>query len=407
MKILWISNVVIPMVCQELNIPATVLGGWMDSVARRMAKEHEMVFVFPNRSGNIESHKENFGFYGFSKCNENYFESMIKSENPELIHIWGTEMKHSMCMIRACRKCGFLDRTVVSIQGLIHYIADYHYYAGLPYKAIKAKTFHDLVFRNSVYDQCKKYKVRGRYEIEVLKNARYVIGRTEWDYESVKLVNRNIEYFKCNESLRDVFYEQSWDIEKCDPLQIFMSQGHYPLKGLHVVADALQYVHEQYPGIKLVVISKDVYKQPVYKITAYQAYIKKLIEKYNLRGNVVFAPQMDAAKMADTICKSRIFINASSIENSSNSLGEAMLIGCPCIASNVGGTSTFITDGVDGLLYPFNEPYTLAVKILKLLSDKSLSKKLSDNARDRASEIFDRDKNFHAMLDVYKKMLGG
>ena len=405
MKIIWLSNVIVPIVSQDLNIPDTVLGGWMDGLAKQMAEDNEMVFIFPYKGGKIEKHTARLSYYGFEKCDEAFFERIIINESPDLIHIWGTEMQHSLYMAKACQKCGIIDRTVVSIQGLIHYIGEYHYFAGLPHEVVKSTTFHDFLLHNTISDQCAKFKRRGEYELEVLKTVKHVIGRTLWDHESVKLINKDLQYHRCYESLRGVFYENTWDIEKCDPLQLFMSQGHYPLKGLHMVIKALKYVSEQFPDIKLVVISKDVYKQPFYRMTAYQAYIKKLIDQNGLRDNIVFVSQMDAEMMANTYCRSRVFINASSVENSSNSIGEAMLMGCPCIASNVGGTSSFITDGVDGLLYPFNEPYSLASKILFLLSDSSACKQISMNAKERAKILFDREKNYHDVLHVYHKLV--
>ena len=180
-----------------------------------------------------------------------------------------------------------------------------------------------------------------------------------------------------------------------------MSQGHYPLKGLHMVVDALKYVKLYYPDIKLVVIGKDVYKQPFYRITAYQKYIRKMIDTYELRSNIQFVPQMSADEMAATILESRVFINPSSVENSSNSLGEAMLIGCPCIASNVGGANSFVSDGDDGFLYPFNEPYTLADRIMRLLSDDELSVSFSEKSRHKASKIYNRRENYQMMMRIY------
>ena len=66
-------------------------------------------------------------------------------------------------------------------------------------------------------------------------------------------------------------------------------------------------------------------------------------------------------QMLDYLLKSNVFVQTSSIENSTNSLGEAMLIGMPCVASNVGGTSDMLKDKNEGYLYPFGDYNLLAL----------------------------------------------
>ena len=49
--------------------------------------------------------------------------------------------------------------------------------------------------------------------------------------------------------------------------------------------------------------------------------------------------------------KSDIFVSASHIENSPNNVAEAMILGMPCIATFAGGTSSYIEDNKNGILY--------------------------------------------------------
>ena len=55
-----------------------------------------------------------------------------------------------------------------------------------------------------------------------------------------------------------------------------------------------------------------------------------------------------------------LFVHASHIENSPNSVCEAMLLGMPVIATYAGGTPSILSDKNEGLLVQDGDPYALA-----------------------------------------------
>ena len=138
--------------------------------------------------------------------------------------------------------------------------------------------------------------------------------------------------------------------------------------------------------------------------TYYDVYVKKLLDRFALQDHVVFLGSLDAQGMKNQLLKSNVFVLSSSVENSSNSLGEAMLLGLPCIASDVGGVKTFIQHEENGLLYPFDEPYMLAGYIDKLFSDPAFATELADHAQKCASKQFDRKSNAETMFQIYQKI---
>ena len=60
-----------------------------------------------------------------------------------------------------------------------------------------------------------------------------------------------------------------------------------------------------------------------------------LIDKYDLFENIVFCGSLDENSMRDQYLRSHVFISASTIENSPNSVGEAMLLGVPVVTNVV------------------------------------------------------------------------
>ena len=60
-------------------------------------------------------------------------------------------------------------------------------------------------------------------------------GRTRWDREQLAVLAPKAAYYPCGETLRPAFYGPEWDPKAQDPEApvLFLSQGNYPLKGLH------------------------------------------------------------------------------------------------------------------------------------------------------------------------------
>lgn len=128
-----------------------------------------------------------------------------------------------------------------------------------------------------------------------------------------------------------------------------------------------------------------------------------LIIKYDLKKNIIFCGQLSAQEMKKRYLKCNVFISSSSIENSSNSIGEAMLVGCPIVASYVGGIRNLLNDE-DGYIYPFDEPYMLAQYIDNIFSSDNLAIKFSNNSRKHAQITHDPEKNYYRLFEIYNQI---
>jgi glycosyltransferase involved in cell wall biosynthesis len=76
-----------------------------------------------------------------------------------------------------------------------------------------------------------------------------------------------------------------------------------------------------------------------------------------------------------------VYVHPSHIENSSNAIQEAMLLGMPVVATNVGGTPSLFTDNKEGLLVQSKDPYAMAGAILECLQSPEKSKEMGSKAR--------------------------
>jgi glycosyltransferase involved in cell wall biosynthesis len=307
-------------------------------------------------------------------------------------------------MIQAASRCNFLDRTVVSIQGLTSVIAR-HYTAGLPQRVVNACTLRDVLRRDNIARQQQKFAQRGGFETLALAKARHVIGRTRWDKACVRQINPNAVYHSCNESLREPFYSGNWDVSSCDRHTIFVSQGDYPIKGLHEALYALPYLIKDFPDVRLLTTGSDPRGQSLrerLRRSSYAAFLEREIRRLGLGKHVEFLGSLSAEQMKRQYLCSHIALNPSSIENSSNAICEAMLLGTPVVASFVGGTPDLIADGVNGLLYPFDAPYLLADAVRQVFSSDELATRLSGEARQAAATRHDRERNLKGLMAIYR-----
>jgi L-malate glycosyltransferase len=82
-----------------------------------------------------------------------------------------------------------------------------------------------------------------------------------------------------------------------------------------------------------------------------------------------------------------------------------MAAGLPVIATNVGGNSEAIADGVTGFLFEPHDFLTLANKVIELLADSLLRLQIGSAAKRRAEEQFSRERLIYNYEEVYKSLL--
>lgn len=406
-------------IAKEIHRPFRSINGWIQVLVDELGgnSNYELTILFPinKKEKSIQGRAENVVYYSFFQNvkkpekyqaeQEVFFEHILEKVRPDLVHIWGSEYPHTLAMVKACEKKEMLHQTVISIQGLISVYAK-HYYAGLPSKVVFAKTMRDFIKCDGIQEAKRKFEIRGRYEQEALKKVKHVIGRTEWDLACIKMLNPGVIYHYGNEILRQKFYEGEWRLEKCQKHSIFMSQWGYPIKGLHMLLEAFKNVITEYPDAKLITTGKNPFEvkgKEKIKQTYYYRYLMRLIEEWGLKEHIVFlGGELKEDEMRKQYLKAHVFVMPSAIENSPNSMGEAMLLGTPVVASNVGGVSSMLIHEKEGFLYPFDEPYMMAYYIKCIFKNDDLARKLSCGGRTRAIQthhIMENVDNYYRIYD--------
>ena len=251
-------------------------------------------------------------------------------------------------------------------------------------------------------------ELRGKMEIEALQKVRHVIGRTQWDKACTWNFHPEVKYHFCNETLRQPFYEGHWHYDTCKKYRIFASSCAYPIKGFHRLLEAFAEVVKQYPDATLAVPGRSFlsenWKERLH-LGSYEIYLRNLVRQHNLAGRISFLGDLSAEQMREAFLEANVFVMPSSIENSSNSLGEAMLLGMPCVASNVGGTKELVADGREGYLYQSTASYLLAYHIQQIFAMEKQAEMLGQAARSHAMRTHDPETNLKTLLEIYQSLL--
>ena len=110
--------------------------------------------------------------------------------------------------------------------------------------------------------------------------------------------------------------------------------------------------------------------------------------------------------MVRELVRARAYVLPSFIENSPNSLAEAMLVGTPSVAAFVGGVPSLAAEGNETLFFPAGDAVLLAERLRRLLEDDSLALTLSENARRQAHARHDPERIVRQVVSIYHSVLG-
>lgn len=419
MKILWLNNLILPEIAERMGIKPSQKEGWVLGTFNvcKNCREIELGLCFPvdRAHAGFKDEIDGVKFYGFyedtvrpenyDKAYESELRKIVEDFKPDVVHIFGTEFPHTLAMCRVMKEQP--EKVLVGMQGIVSEISE-AYFDGVPQRVIDRITFRDFLKKDSLKMQQKKFSKRAVNEQEALKIAGNITGRTDFDFGFTGKYAPQAKYHFINETLRNPFYEDAWSLVDCETHSIFLSQGNYPIKGAHYMLEAMAGLQKKYEDIKLYIAGDNITKheslKEKLKLSSYGKYLLELIKKYGLEEKVVFTGALSPEAMKERLLKSNVFICPSTIENSPNSLGEAMLLGVPCIAADVGGISSIFRNDSDGIMYKAGDVQALCEAVEKMFEDASFATQCGTNASLHARATHNPNTNMDRLLEIYKEI---
>ena len=417
MKILWLVNIVMPELSEHLGGKPSVFGGWLSGALQAVRDSGNELLIVTN-----SEHTKQPGRYDVNGVRyyltagrdeasmRAAFREILSAEAPDIVHLYGTEFLQSWAMAQEADP----EKTLVSIQGLVSFYTE-HVYGGVPEHVCRDTWLHKLLRRlkkggRSIEEQRRSFEERAVGERKTLARVRYVNGGTAWGDGCARLIQPEVRLLPCGLILRESFYgPERWCYETCEKHSIFTIYT-YPIKGFDMFLKALRYVVQRYPDTKVYVAGnkcanrsyRGLKKWAMDHAPDYNWYVQGLMEEYGLKDHLVFCGYLSEGEMRERHLRANVFVSASSIENHSTVLGEAMISGVPCVASCVGGLQEMIDHGKDGFLYPFDEPYMMAYYICELFQNRELAEQFSRLGHIHAARTYDKETNTKNLLEMYR-----
>ncbi len=180
--------------------------------------------------------------------------------------------------------------------------------------------------------------------------------------------------------------------DKQDDL-LFLS-NLFPSKGIFVFIEALSLVKQELPKIKVNIVGNTVNEMILEKVN-------RMIDDYDLMENVFIHGQKIGDEKNSFFDKSKVFVHPTLNDAFPLVILEALQYGLPVISTFEGAIPEIIDEST-GILVEKNHPRLLAQRIVGLLNDKALLKKMSDNCRVKFNEKFAIDRFDDQINSIFK-----
>lgn len=175
---------------------------------------------------------------------------------------------------------------------------------------------------------------------------------------------------------------------------IFTLRGHFPQYGIEYLIRAAPHVLRDVPRAMFIIGGDG----------ALRSYHEHLAEELGVGRHILFIGRIPPKEVPYYLAACDIVVVPSVIEAFGLVTVEAMACGKPVVGSNVGGIPEVIKDGVTGYLVEPRDPEDIAEKIVYLLENKDLAKKMGENGRKRTEKNFNMERRIDKILAIYSEL---
>lgn len=404
MRIAWLVNFV-PQPLRTEGKPAS--GWWISSLATRLAAtgSHQLTVVACTSAFGEVVRKDHDGvqYVAFPFASAalvgasperplRRLAAWLNDGDYELIDVHGTEYA-----LGAVTKFARAP-VVVTLQGFVNAVLGFmcsRRYAREALGTVRAASAKRRALALMMVDWFTTL-TRAASERTVIRANRHFIGRTAFDERMVKTFNPSAQYFTCNRVLRPGFYDSLWKGSDTPESKVLFSCGRLlPYKGIADLVKAVAMIKQ--PEIRLRIAGGSA--NP-----GYLEYLTNLASRQGVKSMVDFLGPLSESQIVRELQSCSAFVHPSLVDNSPNTVAEAMSLGVPVIATGAGGIPSMVTNNSTGILYRPGDVAGLMEAVKVILDSPKLAADLASEARIAARRRHDPAMIVGTLESIYGHM---
>ena len=170
------------------------------------------------------------------------------------------------------------------------------------------------------------------------------------------------------------------------------------IKGFEWALQAIRRVTDSGVAVRLEILGADAGE------AAERARLRHTVDDLGLADRVTLGPLVPSSEVARHLRASDVLLLPSLDEGLPTVVLEAMACGLPVVATDCGGVSEAVRDGIEGLLVPPRDAAGLAQALVRLGGDPALRARMGEAGRRTATSRFTLERQLQEFLALYEEL---
>lgn len=250
------------------------------------------------------------------------------------------------------------------------------------------------LIRNSETWACKM----ARHTFVLCQGIREDLHGRGIPYEKLTAIRNGVDLKSLTPCPPDAEYLQLWNL--ANKRVIGFIGSFYRYEGLDLLVEAFAKLAPRYPDLVLLLLGGEEREGDLRK----QVQRLGLDDRVLMPGRIPHSRVPGVYSLMEALVYPRRSMRLTELVTPLKPL-EAMAMGRPVVASNIGGHRELLRDGETGLLFPPGDASSLAQTIGQLLDDQPLREKLASQGRDWVLHEHSWEKTTSAYTAIYERAL--